>query len=74
MKTFILKKGGDVENPETYLIRLTHEVDEKLLKSAINNIAGVKNVDKKEVFDYINNQFNGIEDVENVNTINTFYY
>lgn len=74
MKTFIIKKGGNPENPKTTLIRLNHEVDEKLLKSAINNVASTKGIGEEEVINYINDQFNGVEDIIDVDTINTFYY
>ena len=40
MKNFIIKKGGQVENPDEYLFIMTHFVDEELHKMGINKMAG----------------------------------
>ena len=52
MKTFIIKKGGQVENPDEYLFIMTHFVDEELLKMAINKMAGKENVSIYDIHEY----------------------
>lgn len=71
---FLLKKGGETENVETIIVRLTHEVDMELIKTAINKIASQRDIIEKDVLGYIDTQFNGISDVEKMSKLNTFYY
>lgn len=74
MKSFLLKKGGETENVETYIVTFTRPIDQDLLKTAINKIAGenVKNYD--EVISYLDYQFNGIQQVEKLSDLSSFYY
>ena len=46
---FLLKKGGETENVETIIVRLTHEVDMELIKTAINKIASQRDIIEKDV-------------------------
>ena len=71
---FLLKKGGETENVETIIVRLTHEVDIELIKTAINKIASKRDITEKDVLGYIDTQFNGISDVDKMSNLNTFYY
>lgn len=74
MRNFIIKKGGQVENPDTYLVIMTHSVDEDLLKMAINKMAGEDDVTINDIEDYLDNQFYGIQEVMKLEDIFTFYY
>lgn len=74
MRNFIIKKGGQVENPDTYLVIMTHSVDEDLLKMAINKMAGEADVTINDIEDYLDNQFYGIQEVMKLEDIFTFYY
>lgn len=74
MRNFIIKKGGQVENPDTYLVIMTHSVDEDLLKMAINKMAGEDDVTINDIEEYLDNQFYGIQEVMKLEDIFTFYY
>lgn len=74
MKDFMLKKGGQTENVDTWLIKMTHQVDVDLLKSAINKMASVDNVTINDIEDYLNHQFNGVEELLKIEDVYTFYY
>lgn len=74
MRNFIIKKGGQVENPDTYLVIMTHSVDEDLLKMAINKMAAEEDVTINDIVDYLDNQFYGIQEVMKLEDIFTFYY
>lgn len=71
MKLFKIKKGGDVENPQEAIVVLNRDVDEELLKKAIN-ICAENGQDVSETIEYIRFQFNCVELV-NFNDLNTFY-
>lgn len=73
MLYFILTKGGKPENAKKYLVKLTHNVDEGLLKSAINSKAS-ENCSDGEILSYLDSQFRGVEDVIEFDTLKTFYY
>ena len=74
MKTFIIKKGGQVENPDEYLFIMTHLVDEELLKMAINKMAGKENVSIYDIHEYLDTQFRGVQEIIKLNDDFTFYY
>ena len=74
MKTFIIKKGGQVENPDEYLFIMTHFVDEELLKMAINKMAGKENVSIYDIHEYLDTQFRGVQEIIKLNDEFTFYY
>lgn len=74
MRSFIIKKGGQVENPDSYLVIMTHSVDEDLLKMAINKMAGEDDVTINDIEDYLDNQFYGVQEVMKLEDIFTFYY
>lgn len=74
MKTFIIKKGGQVENPDEYLFIMTHLVDEELLKMAINKMAGKENVSIYDIHEYLDTQFRGVQEIIKLNDEFTFYY
>lgn len=74
MKNFIIKRGGQVENPDEYLFIMTHCVDEELLKMAINKMAGKENVTIYDMQEYLDTQFRGVQEIIKLNDEFTFYY
>ena len=74
MKTFIIKKGGQGENPDEYLFIMTHLVDEELLKMAINKMASKENVSIYDIHEYLDTQFRGVQEIIKLNDEFTFYY
>lgn len=74
MKNFIIKRGGQVENPDEYLFIMTHFVDEELLKMAINKMAGKENVTISDIHEYLDTQFRGVQEIIKLNDEFTFYY
>lgn len=74
MKNFIIKRGGQVENPDEYLIIMTHYVDEELLKMAINKMASKENVTINDINEYLDAQFRGVQEIIKLNDEFTFYY
>lgn len=74
MKNFIIKRGGQVENPDEYLIIMTHYVDEELLKMAINKMASKENVTINDINEYLDTQFRGVQEIIKLNDEFTFYY
>ena len=74
MKNFIIKKGGQVENPDEYLFIMTHSVDEDLLKMAINKMASNENVSIYDIHEYLDAQFHGVQEIIKLNDEFTFYY
>lgn len=74
MKNFIIKRGGQVENPDEYLFIMTHYVDEELLKMAINKMAAKENVSISDIHEYLDTQFRGVQEIIKLNDEFTFYY
>lgn len=74
MKNFIIKRGGQVENPDEYLFIMTHYVDEELLKMAINKMAAKENVSINDIHEYLDTQFQGVQEIIKLNDEFTFYY
>ena len=74
MKNFIIKKGGQVENPDEYLFIMTHFVDEELLKMAINKMAAKEKVSIYDIHEYLDAQFHGVQEIIKLNDEFTFYY
>lgn len=74
MRSFIIKKGGQVENPDEYLFIMTHLVDEDLLKMAINKMASNEDVSIHDIHEYLNTQFQGVQEIIKLNDEYTFYY
>ena len=74
MRSFIIKKGGQVENPNEYLFIMTHLVDEDLIKMAINKMASNENVSIYDIHEYLNTQFQGVQEIIKLNDEFTFYY
>lgn len=74
MRSFIIKKGGQVENPDEYLFIMTHLVDEDLLKMAINKMASNEDVSICDIHEYLNTQFQGVQEIIKLNDEFTFYY
>lgn len=74
MKNFIIKRGGQVENPDEYLFVMTHFVDEELLKMAINKMAAKENVTISDIQEYLDTQFRGVQEIIKLNDEFTFYY
>lgn len=71
IESFILQEGGVTENPKRYYVKLNHYVDLDILKTAINKYAegGFDELENK-----LDTTFNGIEYIEDLDTLNTFYY
>ena len=74
MKNFIIKRGGQVENPDEYLFIMTHFVDEELLKMAINKMAAKENVSIYDIHEYLDAQFHGVQEIIKLNDEFIFYY
>lgn len=72
--SFVLQQGGVSENPDRYYVKLNHYVDLELLKAAINKYAAECKNDLEELENKLNLNFNGIEYIENLDNVNTFYY
>ena len=71
MRVFKLKKGGETENVDEAIVILTRDIDEELLKKAIN-ICADNNYTVEQTLHYIDEQFNCL-DFANFTDLETFY-
>lgn len=72
MQIFKLKKGGETENVKETVVVLHRDIDEELLKSAINIVAKDNPNNVYDVIEYLGNQFDNISLYED--DVETFYY
>lgn len=72
--SFILQEGGVSENPKRWYVKLNHYIDIDILKTAINKYADESKGDIDQLETSLDVTFNGIEYIENLDELNTFYY
>lgn len=67
---FMLKQGAE-ENGKVVYIKLTHYVDEDLIKTIVNKYAE-EGLDR--IVEKLDLNLSGIEDMSDIDEINTFWY
>ena len=72
MRIFKITKGGETENVEEAIVVLTKDIDDELLKKAIN-ICAANKYTINAIINYIEDQFNCLDFVTFSN-LETFYY